>query len=129
LYEDDTLTTAYQRGEFRNTLIAASADDADRTVRVKIGAATGTFHGASKTRAWVLRIHPPADWPKDLAPAQVKANGKKINVPIHRLNRDVTAMPFGDQTGAPDAEVFEVSLPPAPVLHQQSVDIQFTPAH
>ena len=129
LYEDDTLTTAYQRGEFRNTLIAASADDADRTVRVKIGAATGTFHGASKTRAWVLRIHPLADWPKDLAPAQVKANGKKINVPIHRLNRDVTAMPFGDKTGAPDADVFELTLPAASVSKSQSVEISFSPVH
>jgi hypothetical protein len=129
LYEDNTLTTAYQRGEFRNTLIAASADDANRTVRVKIGAATGTFHGASKTRAWILRIHPPADWPKDLAPAQVKANGKKINVPIHRLNRDVTAMPFGDKTGAPDADVFELTLPAASVSKSQSVEISFSPVH
>jgi hypothetical protein len=127
LYEDDTLTTAYQRGEFRNTLIAASADDADRTVHVKIGAATGTFHGASKTRAWILRIHPPADWPKDLAPAQVKANGKKINALIHLLNRDVTAMPFGDKIGAPDAEVFELTLPAASVSKGQSVEISFSP--
>ena len=115
--------------EFRNTLIAASADDADRTVHVKIGAAAGTYHGALKTRAWVLRIHPPADWPKDLAPAQVKANGKKINAPIHRLNRDVTAMPFGDKTGAPDADVFEVTLPAVSVSKSQSVEITFSPAH
>jgi hypothetical protein len=129
LYEDDTLTTAYQRGEFRNTLMAASADDASLTVHVKIGAATGTYHGALKKRAWTLRIHPPADWPKDLAPAQIKVNGKKINVPIHRLNQDVTAMPFGDQPGAPDAEVFEVSLPAGPVFKGQSLEISFSPVH
>ena len=129
LYEDDTLTTAYQRGEFRNTPITASADDADRTVRVKIGAAKGNFQGASKKRAWMLRIHPPADWPKNLAPAQVRVNGKKINAPIHRLNRDATAMPFGDQSGAPDADVFEVTLPAAPVSKSQSVEISFSPLH
>jgi alpha-glucosidase (family GH31 glycosyl hydrolase) len=127
LYEDDTLTTAYQRGKFRNTLITASADDADRTIHMNIGAAAGTYHGALKKRAWVLRIHPPADWPKNLAPAQIKANGKKINAPIHLLNRDATAMPLGDKTGAPDADVFEVSLPAAPVSHQQAVEIHFAP--
>jgi hypothetical protein len=127
LYEDDTLTTAYQRGKFRNTLITASADDADRTIHVHIGTAVGTYHGALKKRAWILRIHPPADWPKNLAPAQVTANGKKINTPIHRLIRDATSMPLGDKTGAPDADVFEVSLPTAPVSHQQTVEIHFGP--
>jgi alpha-D-xyloside xylohydrolase len=129
LYEDDTLTTAYQRGEFRNTLITASADDADRTIHMNIGAAAGTYHGALKKRAWVLRIHPPVDWPKNLAPAQIKANGKKINAPIHRLNRDATAMPLGDKTGAPDADVFELTLPAASVSKSQSVEISFSPVH
>jgi hypothetical protein len=129
LYEDDTLTTAYQRGKFRNTLITASADDANRTIHVNIGAAAGTYHGALKTRAWILRIHPPMDWPKNLTPAQIKVSGKKINAPIHRLNRDVTAMPFGDKTGAPDADVFEVTLPAASVSKGQSVEITFSPLH
>lgn len=129
LYEDDTLTTAYQRGEFRNTLITASADDADRTIHVNIGAAAGTYHGALKKRAWILRIHPPADWPKNPAPAQVKANGKKINALIHLLNREAAAMPFGDKTGAPDADVFELTLPTASVSQSQSVEISFSPLH
>jgi hypothetical protein len=129
LYEDDTLTTAYQRGKFRNTLITASADDANRTIHVNIGAAAGTYHGALKKRAWILRIHPLMDWQKNLAPAQIKANGKKINAPIHRLNRDVTAMPFGDTPGAPDADVFEITLPATPVTHPQAVEIHFAPTH
>ena len=129
LYEDDTLTTAYQRGKFRNILISASADDANRTVHVNIGAAAGTYHGALKKRTWVLRIHPPADWSKILAPAGVTVNGKKINEPIHRLNRNVTAMPFGDQTGAPDANVFELTLPAASISKSQSVEITFSPLH
>jgi len=129
LYEDDTLTTAYQRGKFRNTLITASADDAKQTIFVNIGGAIGTYHGALKKRAWILRIHPPADWPKDLAPEQIKASGKKINTPVHRLNRDVMAMPFGDKTGAPDADVFEITLPATPVTHPQAVEIHFAPTH
>jgi hypothetical protein len=76
-----------------------------------------------------LRIHPPADWPKDLAPEQIKASGKKINTPVHRLNRDVMAMPFGDKTGAPDADVFEITLPATPVTHPQAVEIHFAPTH
>ena len=77
LYEDDTLTTAYQRGEFRNTSIQLSADDAEKIVRVEIGAARGNFHGALKKRAWTLRIHPPADWPKNLAPSEMSVNGRE----------------------------------------------------
>ena len=103
LYEDDTLTMAYQHGEFRNTTLTASADDANKIVRVGIGAAKGNFHGALKKRAWTLRIHPPAGWPKNLAPTDIRVNGEKINVPIQLLNRDAAAMPFGDKSGAPDA--------------------------
>ena len=33
LYEDDTLTTAYQRGEFRNTPITVAADETAKTVQ------------------------------------------------------------------------------------------------
>jgi alpha-glucosidase (family GH31 glycosyl hydrolase) len=33
LYEDDTRTVAYRRGEFRQTQITAAADDAAKTVR------------------------------------------------------------------------------------------------
>ena len=127
LYEDDTLTTAYQRGAFRNTLITASADKADRTVHVNLGPAQGGFKGALKRRAWQLRIHPPVDWPKNLAPADIRINGKGVNAQIHRLNRDLAAMPFGDKTGAPDADVFEINLPAAPVLKGQSVEIPFSP--
>ena len=96
---------------------------------MNIGAAAGTYHGALKKRAWILRIHPPADWPKNLAPEQIKISGKKINAPIHRFNRDVMAMPFGDKTGAPDADVFEASLPAASVSKNQSVEISFSPLH
>src|SRR5208282_2748227 len=129
LYEDDTLTTAYQRGKFRRTDIWLSTDEAEKivVVRVDITAAKGNFHGALKERAWTLRIHPPVDWLKNLAPTDVRVNGKKINAQIHLLNRDATAMPFGDRAGAPDSDVFEVALPAAPVSQSQSLEIRFSP--
>jgi hypothetical protein len=138
LYEDDTVTTAYQRGEFRNTFFTASADDAAKIVRVEIGAAKGNFGGESKERAWTLRIHLPAapkrsegglaNWPKELTPIEVKINGKPINIldwPIRHLARAAGAMPFGDPTGAPDGEVFEINLPASPVAQSRSVEISF----
>ena len=121
LYEDDTLTTAYQRGEFRNTPITLAADEAAKTVQVEIGAAEGNFQGAPDKRAWILRIHLPADWPKN--PARVAINGKPINLSIRWLKRDATAMPLGDPIGAPDGDVFEISLPATPVSQSQSVEI------
>jgi len=125
LYEDDTLTTAYQRGEFRTTSIRSSAGGARKIVHVEIGAAKGAFKNALKKRAWVLRIHLPADWPKNLAPTEVRVNGKGTNAQIHRLARAEKAMPLGDKTGAPDADVFEISLPTAQVSESQSVEIYF----
>jgi len=125
LYEDDTLTTAYQRGEFRNTPITVAADETAKTVHVEIGAAKGSFQGAPDNRAWVLRIHPPTDWPKD--PAQVTVNGKKSNLSVRWLKRDTAAMPLGDPTGAADGDVFEISLPATPVSQSHSVEVSFGP--
>jgi hypothetical protein len=90
-----------------------------------IGAAKGAFKNALKKREWRLRIHPPAGWPNDLASVEVRVNGKKIGAPVHRLNRDAAAMPFGDASGAPDAAVFEISLPSTSVSQSQSVEIYF----
>jgi len=125
LYEDDTLTTAYQRGEFRNTRIQSSASDVRKIIRVEIGAAKGTYKNALKKRAWTLRLHLPAGWPDNLTPTDVRVNGKKMKAQIHRLSRDAAAMPFGDGSGAPDADVFEISLPSATVSESQSVEIRF----
>ena len=121
-------TTAYQRGAFRNTRITASADGATRTVQVTIGAAEGTFKNAMKRRAWVLRIHHPVGWPKNLEPIQVAANGRIISSSIRRLTRDEATMPFGDKAGAPDADVFELKLPSASVTTARQAEITFAPA-
>ncbi len=127
LYEDDTLTTAYQRGEFRNTLVTSSADDKSKIISVEIEAAAGNFPGALKQRNWTLRIHLPANWPKAVSPSAVWLNGKTITAVINRINRAENAMPCGDNLGAPDADVFDIKLPAAPVSKSQSVEITFAP--
>jgi alpha-glucosidase (family GH31 glycosyl hydrolase) len=127
LYEDDTQTTAYQRGEFRTTQIAVAADDRGKSLRVMIDAAKGNFSGALAERSWTLRIHPTTGWAKNSAPGEVRLDGKKLITPIRRLARAENAMPFGDQSGTPDAEVFEVTLPAAPVFQGRAVEVFFTP--
>jgi alpha-glucosidase (family GH31 glycosyl hydrolase) len=129
LYEDDTLTTAYQRGKFRKTDVALTEEQTQNTavVRVKIDAAKGSFHGAPAKRAWTLRIHPSANWRKDWTPKEVKINGKVTDLPVSRLARTESAMPLGDPAGAPDGDIFEINLPATRVSHTQSVEISFAP--
>ncbi len=127
LYEDDTFTTAYKQGEFRNTPVTVSADSESKAVQVEIGAAAGNFAGELTQRAWVLRLRRPINWSENLLPTEVSVNGEKIDVPIHRLARDAMAMPFGDKAGAPDADVFELTLPAAPVTTSDTVEISFAP--
>ena len=123
LYEDDTLTAAYKKGQFRNTVITASADDATKTVTVQISAAKGHFKGASTKRAWKLRIHPWEFW--DLTPVQITINGRKSDLSIQKLDRMETAMPFGDAAGAPDGDVYELTLPETRVSKPVQVTIRF----
>jgi hypothetical protein len=123
LYEDDTVTTAYQQGKFRTTSFATWADDLNKTVSVSIGAAAGDFPGAITARSWVLRLHRPPNWSPDLAPVQVTLNGQTIGPMVRRI-RNTSAMPLGANNGASDADVFEVSLPESSV--QTSNVIQFT---
>jgi len=125
LYEDDTVSIAYKHGEFRNTSIKSAVDVANKIVRVEIGAASGSFHGALKKRAWTLRIHPPAGMGKNSTPSEVNLDGKKIDAAINRLARNETAMPFGDKSGSPDADVYEITLPAMPVSNGHVVEIFF----
>ncbi|HUA66664.1 MAG TPA: TIM-barrel domain-containing protein [Alphaproteobacteria bacterium] len=125
LYEDDTRTTAYKKGQFRRTMISTTADDGAKTVSVEIGAGEGHFKGALMKRAWIIRIHPPASWPRDLTPAQVYINGKGVELPVHILARAETAMPFGDASGAPDGDVYELTLPTTRVSKAIQVVVRF----
>jgi alpha-glucosidase (family GH31 glycosyl hydrolase) len=123
LYEDDTTTTAYQRGQFRETLVSVSADDMDKTIKITINTANGNFPGAMKQRSWILRIHPPANWPHQSGAMQATVNGKIINTPIQRLTRNKTVMPFGDKAGSPDGDVFEFKLSSASVYKSEQVEL------
>jgi hypothetical protein len=125
LYEDDTQSVGYQRGEFRKTPLALSADDRSKTLLVMIGAASGDFPGALKQRSWRLRIRRAANWPENLAPQKLAVNGKPLPLPFRRLARHRDAMPFGDPSGAPDGEVFEVELPAVSSQSEQRVEIAF----
>ena len=86
LYEDDTLTTAYQRGQFRRTAVSTWADDVSKTISVSIGAASGSYSNAPALRSWVARIHRPPDWSSDLAPISVTLNGNAIGQQACRLH-------------------------------------------
>src|SRR5262249_50803991 len=81
LYEDDTRTTGYERGEFRKTLISAVADATHESINVSIGKATGSFPGALTERAWMLRVRRPAGWAGE---PQARVNGKSVH-PLTKL--------------------------------------------
>jgi hypothetical protein len=125
LYEDDTLTTAYKQGQFRNTTIKTWADDANKTVSVTIGATVGSYSNALTQRAWVVRLHRPVNWSADFAPVSVTLNGQAIK-PIVCRAKNSSAMPLGDDSGAPDADVFEVTVPATSVFTSNLVVATFT---
>ena len=125
LYEDDTVSIAYQRGEFRKTPLMVTADSAAQTVNVRIGPGGGNFRGAEPYRGWVLRVHRPANWAQNLVPVQVKANGHTLRSVIRESVRDRSTMPFGDKIGAPDSDVWEVRLPSIPVNEVIEAEVGF----
>jgi hypothetical protein len=124
LYEDDTLTTAYKAGEFRTTALTTWADDSNKTVSVSIAPAQGSFSGALSQRSWIVRWHRPPNWPSDLKPVKVTVNGQSVGPIVHRAKSE-TAMPLGSESGAPDGDVFEVTLPENSVLTSQLVIATF----
>ena len=130
LYEDDTTTTGYQHGQFRTTEVTATTTQgAMKIVRVDIYRTRGDFAKSIQMRSWKLRIHVPSNWPKNLMGAETAINGRRISDQISTPLRAKSekAMPFGDISGAPDRDVFEMTLPPAPVMEKQSVEISFQP--
>ncbi len=124
LYEDDTLTTGYKQGQFRTTAIKTWADAAAKSVSVSIDAAVGAFPGALSQRSWVLRLRRPPNWTTDLTPTQVTLNGQSIG-PVLRRIQNATAMPLGDEAGAPDADVFEVAVPASSVSSSNLIVAMF----
>lgn len=128
LYEDDTFTTEYQQGQFRKTLLSAHTDSQAHNLDVTIGAAAGQYNNALERRAWRLRVHSPKGTASNLIPTSVLVDGKENRIPFHHLTRRESAMPFGDETGAPDGDAFEVTLPADSVTKARQVEIRFGPA-
>ena len=120
LYEDDTLTTAYQRGQFRKTHITSSDDAASRIPSISIDPAEGNFPGALAERSWVLRLHRPVGTPENPNPPAVTLNGQRCASPV-KIPRNESAMPLGDKNGAPDGDVYEMTLPTALVTQTQHI--------
>lgn len=127
LYEDDTLTLGYKAGEFRTTAIRTWASEADKTVSVAIDPAIGTYAGAPADRSWVLRLRRPPHWTTDLVPSQMTVNGQPASPALQRI-RNSSAMPLGDQAGAPDADVFEITVPAGSVTSSNLIVARFEPA-
>jgi len=127
LYEDDTLSTGYKQSQFRTTTIKTWADEATKTVSLAIGAAIGNYSNAPVQRSWVARLHRPPGWSSDLAPLSVTLNGNAIG-PVVRRVRNASTMPLGDDCGAPDADVFDVTLPAGSVFTTNLLVATFAPA-
>jgi hypothetical protein len=134
LYEDDTLTTAYQRGKFRTTQITCSADDASKMVRVDISAAVGKFSGELKKRGWILRVHCPPHWPMSSNPGII-VNGRKTTISYYYEGAEVpidTQIPFlddrpGNAMDSQDGQLYKIPLSPESVTKTQAVEISFQP--
>lgn len=124
LYEDDTLTTGYQQGQFRTTTIKTWATEATKSVAVSIDAANGAFPGALLQRSWVLRLRRPVGWTTDWVPTLVTLNGQSISPVLQRI-RNASAMPLGDDAGAPDTDVFEVTVPARSVASSNLIVAMF----
>ena len=54
-------------------------------------------------------------------------NGQRCASPV-KIPRNESAMPLGDKTGAPDGDVYEMTLPTAPVTQTQQIEINWKPA-
>ncbi|HXI72846.1 MAG TPA: TIM-barrel domain-containing protein [Verrucomicrobiae bacterium] len=126
LYEDDTLTTAYKQGQFRKTSIKTWANDGNKTVSVNIDAAAGSYPNAPVQRSWVVRLRRPPDWSSDLTPVSATLNGNAIG-PIVRCVKNISTMPLGADNGAPDGDIFEVTIPQSPVLASNLLIANFAP--
>ncbi|NLN29196.1 MAG: DUF5110 domain-containing protein, partial [Firmicutes bacterium] len=105
LYEDDTMSNAYELGQFRTTALSTSFEGGKAILR--IGAAQGAFDGprAFNEREWTVRVHRPGGWGELTG---VTVNGK--SAPFTKIPRDPHAMPLDNEGGATDGDVYIVRL-------------------
>lgn len=117
LYEDDTVSNAYQQGEYRTTLLRTGFADGRATL--SIGAAEGAFSGprAFAQRDWTVRVHRPAGF----GPLEGVTRGGEP-VPFEMIARAESTMPFALSGGAVDGEVYVLQFT-VPV--DQSLKLRF----
>lgn len=122
IYEDDTRTVAYKKGAYRTTEIAMSKVDAEnKTLKLDIGAAQGSFDGAKafRSREWTVRVHIPQGWGEVVS---VKANGKKLSTKYYV--RSASAEVLANAGASRDADVVEF-LVSGNVYEAISVEVTF----
>ena len=107
LYEDDTKTTAYERGEYRTTPYEAFCDREANAYVVRIGEAEGTFSGekAFSEREITVRLHLAAC---GKSVQSVTVNG--CNAEYRKIKRDTEAFPFAAEGGARDGDLIAVTF-------------------
>lgn len=128
VYEDDTLTTAYQNGAYRTTHITLAADPATQTVRVVIPSVQGqSFSGAVASHAWTIRLRRPSGWPASLQPAKVFIDGKpSAGWRVLPSSASLGSMPFETDGSARDGSVLEIGLPRSPVNQERTVTVVYS---
>ena len=107
LYEDDTKTTAYERGEYRLTPYEAFYDAEANAYVVRFGAAQGSFCGerAFSEREIALRLHLAAC---GKSVQSVTVDG--VGADFCTIARDAGAFPFAAEGGARDGDLAAVTF-------------------
>ena len=107
LYEDDTETTAYERGEYRLTPYEAFWDAEANAYVVRFGAAQGSFCGerAFCEREIALRLHLAAC---GKSVRSVTVDG--VEADFCTIARDAGAFPFAAEGGARDGDLAAVTF-------------------
>ena len=122
LYEDDTITNAYKRGEYRKTYFSLKVDESSKSMDINISKAEGDFEGSLQERGYVIRIRKPLGW-EGLDISKVTVDGSDEEVRVIPKNTD--SMPYANEGSSPDNDVIEIVLAKKPVYEERNVKIVF----
>ncbi len=107
LYEDDTQTIAYRKGEYRKSAFRAGYCPECNALKVALDKSVGTFGGekAFAEREIVLRYHLLAGTDRVV---KVTVNGAETE--FNRVSKDAESFPMNADGAVPDADVLLVNL-------------------
>jgi len=120
LYEDDTVSTDYEKVLYRTSLLKTGFENNNQGFLL-IEAAQGDFNGerACRSREWTVRIH----GQEALGPMKkVLLNGKPLEFEV--IEKDPEAIPLNNKGGAVDGPVYVVKFK-APVYESQKLVFKF----